>query len=214
MFLYLYIIVLKTVGITGEVNQMKHWIFAILLVLPTATTLAQDWVIQNQHSRVSFVTTKQGNIAEVNHFADVSGTLTEKGRFSLFIPLIGVQTGIDTRNERMQSMLFEVAKFPEVELKAQIEMSAIKALGVGEQQLVQVNAEVALHGKTKPVTVEVMVARLNSGTLTVSSFQPIVINAGDFDLSAGVEKLRQVAGLQTISEAVPVSFVITFSSQP
>ncbi len=191
---------------------MKHWLLTLVLMTP-GLSLAADWVIQNQDSRVSFITIKQGNIAEVSRFTKVSGALSSEGKFSLTIPLTGVQTGIDIRNERMQSMLFEVGKFPELELNADVDMAAINSIKAGDQAVVQVIAKVTLHGKSQPMTFDVMVARLNNNILTVSSFQPIVVNAGQFALSAGVEKLRQVAGLKAISEAVPVSFVITLSSK-
>lgn len=45
----------------------------------------------------------------------------------------------------------------------------------------------------------------------VSSFQPIIINANEFGLVAGVDKLRDIAGLSSISQAVPVSFVLTLT---
>jgi len=40
-----------------------------------------------------------------------------------------------------------------------------------------------------------------------------VIDAAKFGMSDGVEKLRAVAGLAAISNAVPVSFVLTFVDQ-
>lgn len=189
---------------------MKHWVLALALMAP-GVSQAADWVIQNQDSRVSFITIKQGNIAEVSRFAAVEGTLSDKGQFTLDIPLIGVQTGIDIRNERMKTMLFEIAKFPVLELNASLDMAAINSIKPGSQALVSVDAQVALHGKTQPMTVEVMVSRLNENTMTVSAFQPLVVNAAVFDLAAGVEKLREVAGLKAISEAVPVTFVLTLT---
>jgi hypothetical protein len=36
------------------------------------------------------------------------------------------------------------------------------------------------------------------------------VDAAKFGLSDGVEKLREIAGLDSISHAVPVSFVMTF----
>ena len=41
--------------------------------------------------------------------------------------------------------------------------------------------------------------------------QPIVINAADFELTAGIERLREVAGLQNIATQVPVTASLVFS---
>lgn len=45
----------------------------------------------------------------------------------------------------------------------------------------------------------------------MNSFQPIIVNANEFDLVAGIDKLREIAGLSSISQAVPVSFVLTLT---
>ncbi|MCF1428990.1 MAG: YceI family protein [Shewanella sp.] len=193
---------------------MKLGFMLLAAMLPLGVSSAATWNILNDESRVSFVTVKQGNFAEVNHFTAVEGTLTDSGKFSLDIPLIGVQTNIGIRNERMQSMLFEIAKYPLLELSATVDMKVINAIAPGRQALVTVDASVAMHGRNQPMAFTVMVSRLNKDTMTVSSYQPVIVNASVFGLAAGVEKLREAAGLQAISEAVPVSFVITLKQHP
>jgi hypothetical protein len=44
----------------------------------------------------------------------------------------------------------------------------------------------------------------------VSSRKPVIVNAASVDLADGIEALREVANLPSISKAVPVSFVLTF----
>jgi len=44
----------------------------------------------------------------------------------------------------------------------------------------------------------------------VASTKPLIVDAAKFGMTEGVEKLREIAGLQSISNAVPVSFVMTF----
>jgi hypothetical protein len=51
----------------------------------------------------------------------------------------------------------------------------------------------------------VLVTRLADGALQVVISDPVLINAADFGLDAGFEMLREVAGLKSISTAVPVS---------
>jgi hypothetical protein len=41
-----------------------------------------------------------------------------------------------------------------------------------------------------------------------------VINADDFDLAAGVTALQKLAGLQAISNAVPVTLQLQFVKKP
>jgi hypothetical protein len=49
--------------------------------------------------------------------------------------------------------------------------------------------------------------------LQISNARPVVINAGEFELTRGVEKLREIAGLPSISPVVPVQFSLYFVRQ-
>ena len=51
-----------------------------------------------------------------------------------------------------------------------------------------------------------------AGTLRVIAAEPVVISAADFGLEGGVDALRQVAGLNSIVTAVPVSFQLVFTA--
>jgi hypothetical protein len=55
---------------------------------------------------------------------------------------------------------------------------------------------------------KVSVIRLNEKELIVVSAQPVIINAEQFGLTRGVEKLREIAGLTSIGHSVPVSFIL------
>ncbi|WP_308873603.1 hypothetical protein [Thiothrix subterranea] len=46
--------------------------------------------------------------------------------------------------------------------------------------------------------------------MQVTTVAPIVLNAADFDLAAGVTALREIAELPSISNAVPVTFFLNF----
>jgi len=72
-----------------------------------------------------------------------------------------------------------------------------------------IDGKISLHGKQQTKTFSVILTKVSDNKLMVSSFQPIIVNANEFDLVAGVDKLRDIAGLSSISQAVPVSFVLT-----
>ena len=71
--------------------------------------------------------------------------------------------------------------------------------------------QLTLHGQSQTLTLSMMVGRLDADTLMVAGTEPLLIEASKFGLSEGVEKLRALAGLPSISEAVPVVFVVTFT---
>ena len=191
--------------------KMKKWLSILALGMLSNIALAGDWSINNNQSTVSFISIKKSDIAEVHRFKQVEGTLTDAGNFSLAIDLVSVDTGILIRDERMQGLLFEVAQFPKLTLSAKVNPQLLADLQIGEVMTLQVDGEIALHGKKQTKTFNVLVAKLSAKKMVVTSLTPVVIQAGDFDLATGVEKLRDIAGLTSISLAVPVSFVITLS---
>ncbi|MDD8058132.1 MULTISPECIES: YceI family protein [Shewanella] len=173
--------------------------------------MAGDWQVNQDHSRVSFISVKKNDIAEVHHFKQVAGSLTEAGAFALSIDLNSVDTGIKIRDDRMQTVLFEVAQFPQLKVNAVINPQLLMGMKVGDTLTTKIDATVELHGKKQQKSVEVLVAKLSDDKLVVSSFAPLLVQADEFNLVTGIEKLREIAGLPSISLAVPVSFVLTLA---
>lgn len=189
--------------------KFSFWLLGLLACL-SMSLQAHEWSIDPEKSRVSFISIKKLDNAEVHHFDKVSGGL-EAGVFTLSIPLNSVVTNIEIRDERMKNFLFEVAKFPRLELEANVNPEDAVNLKVGQSKLVTFSANLTLHGVSKLIETQVMVARLAAEQIQVSSFKPIVIRAGDFGLDVGVAKLQEIARLSSISNAVPVTFVLSLS---
>jgi len=172
-----------------------------------------DWTLNNDQSQLSFISVKKGDIAEVHRFDQLDGSVDGKGNVKLTIQLASVDTAIPIRDERMREMLFNTNAFPRATLTASLDASLLSKLKVGDMMINTLQGQLNLHGQSSPVTAELVVAKLGPDTLLVSSRRPLVLQAGDFDLLEGVEKLREVAGLASISKAVPVSFVLTFNQK-
>ncbi len=196
---------------------MLHKILTLSMTQATAAALAltlsvaaqADWTVDNNDSRLSYVTIKANTIAEVNYFGEVDGLLEADGHFELNIMLASVETGIPIRNERMRQLFFDTEVFPTATLSADLDMEPLMSLATGEQMVLATGAQLSLLGNQADLTVDAVVARLDAHTLLVSSLQPLVINAEALGLGAGVEQLREIAGLPSISPAVPVSFRLT-----
>jgi polyisoprenoid-binding protein YceI len=184
-------------------------LFSILFTLPTFA----HWQLDNETSVLSFITTKKLDIAEVHRFNQLSGEITQQGDVSLAIDLSSVNSSIAIRDERIKEFLFETAVFPKATFTTQINQSDIADLTVGETKVIQITGELTLHGKKQTQVVSVMVVKLGKKALLVSSLQPFVINAAAFNLVNGIQKLRDLAKLPSISNAVPVSFVLHFKPE-
>lgn len=188
---------------------MLKSLFSIALLATSFSSLAA-WQLQNDSSKLSFVSVKKDTIGEVHHFKTLSGTIADDGKLSLEIDLTSVETNIPIRNERMQSMLFNTKAFPTLTLSADVskELSAMKN---APTHVFSVPATLSLNGIEKTLSIEVFVARTSQDDLLVSAMTPVVINASDFNLDTGVAALQKVAGLPNIARAVPVTFVLHFA---
>ncbi|GGI89165.1 YceI family protein [Shewanella gelidii] len=189
---------------------MKHFILMALLFCFSVGLQAETWNVDNQASQVNFISVKKRDAAEVHRFTQVEGRLSETG-FELSIPLKSVQTNIEIRDQRMQSMLFEVAKFPELKLTAQIKSKMVDSMVIGQRQVLSVPAKISLHGFVQSMTIDVVIAKLSDQQVMATSLQPIIVSADGFGLGEGIEKLRQIASLSSISWAVPVTFVLVLN---
>ena len=168
------------------------------------------WQLNNPASELRFVTTKNTNFAEVQQFKRMTGQLAANGTIKLVIDLASVETQVPLRNERMQAMLFEVARFPSAAFEGKADMGAISSLAVGASVDVDVAGELSIRGQSKPANASLRVVKLRGDQLLVTTRAPILVSADQFDLTAGIEKLRDIMGLPNIVGTVPVNFALVF----
>jgi hypothetical protein len=64
------------------------------------------------------------------------------------------------------------------------------------------------------VETEVSAVRLADNRLMVSTTQPLLLSASALGLADGIERLRAIANLPSISLAVPVTFQLLFEKTP
>lgn len=188
----------------------SHLIFLALSPLLLVNAAQAHWSLDNAASELSFVTTKADNVAEAHSFDLMTGTIEDDGSVAISIELASVNTMIDIRNERMQAMLFETAMFPNATISAKVDLAAITAMTPGSTSRASLEFNLELHGASKSYTAEVMLTRLSEGVVA-TTLKPVIVTADSFALVEGVERLREVAGLSRISNAVPVSFTVVFT---
>ena len=172
--------------------------------------LAAEWTLNPAQSHLSYVSIKAGHIGEVNHFTEIDGQIDSDGQVLIETSLDSVETLVPIRNERMREILFKTANYTDATLSAKIDRAQIDAMQPGDILDVVAESTLSLHGEQQPLVLKMQVAKLDADTLMVASTEPVVLDAGNFGLSEGIEKLREIAGLESISRAVPVSFVMTF----
>jgi len=189
-------------------KQLRAIVIFLLISLPMATQAA--WQLDNDASSVSFNSIKNGQVVESHYFKSINGSI-EANQASISIDLSSVETAIGIRNERMQAMLFETGTYPVATITAILDREGVAALQSKATSTLQLPITIELHGQEANATVPVLVTR-SADRITVSSQRPVIIQASTFKLAAGIEALRKIAGLQSITLSVPVSFSLNFEA--
>lgn len=172
-----------------------------------------DWYLDNESSRISFISTKAEDQSEVHRFLTLHGRIDDKGAARLRIELDSVNTGIPLRDERLRKLLFDTANFAEAQVMAQLDVQPILDLAPGAQLELRLPLQLQLHGRKHGYVAELLVTRLDDRRFQAVTLAPLVLQAGHFGLADGVEALRELARLPSISTAVPVGAVMIFTSR-
>jgi len=173
-----------------------------------------DWSLDKSRSEISFISTKNLSIGETHEFLDFEGTLNSSGELLIKIELDSVDTGIPIRDDRMKKILFETTKYQQAIISAEIDLSFSKNVSVGEIQKRSEKFTLDLHGKKSISEAPVAITLIKDGSVRVDSLRPVVIAAPIHDMTEGLEALRVIAKLVSISESIPVSFDLFFLEQP
>ncbi|CAD5105973.1 YceI family protein [Zestomonas carbonaria] len=190
-------------------RKLLIFLLAACLALPAQAA----WYLDNESSRISFISTRSGNLSEVHRFLTLHGSISEAGRASLRIELDSVSTGIPRRDEYLRKLLFEIDRFADAKISAQLDLGPITELAPGAQLELRLPVTVTLRGREHRYVAELLATRLDDRRFQVVSLAPLVLHIDDFQLGAGVDALRQVSGIDAIGSSVPVSAVLIFTSR-
>lgn len=186
---------------------------ASLFAAVAAAPAYAAWHVDNDKSAFHFVTTKAGKpgtaaIQEVQTFERIGGTVADDGTVTFYVDLASVETRIPLRNIRIKNMLFNVAANPQATFSGKVDAAVLKALPAGGWKDVDLNGQLTIDGQSRPVTAQLRVVGFGHGALLVETRAPIIVNAADFGIQAGVDAMREVMGLDVLSDSAPVSFSV------
>ncbi|MNO76115.1 YceI-like domain protein [compost metagenome] len=184
-----------------------------LLLAGAALSARADWYLDGESSRLSFVSTKNANVSEVQRFLVLHGKVDPEGLAQVEVELESINSGIPLRDERMRKELFQIDRFPDAMITTKIDLRPINDLAPGAQLELRLPLTVDLHGKQHEYNAQMLATRLDDRRFQVVTLEPLVINAEDFDLAPGLETLRKLAGLSAISLSVPVGAVLIFTAR-
>ncbi|MCR8827340.1 OmpA family protein [Pseudosulfitobacter koreensis] len=195
----------------------KHFTYAILLSALFSTgapaqpaTFGDGWTLRGEASSLQFQSIKNGTAIETSSFATMTGEIAPDGAASLTILLDSVDTKIDLRNVRMRFLFFETFQHPEATVTAQIDPALIADLPQVKRKTVTLPFTLALHGVTKTLEAKLALTLVGDDLVAVSTAEPVPLAVADFNLSEGLQKLEEAAGV-TIVPSTTVSFDLIFS---
>lgn len=177
---------------------------------PAAAMSPAAWVLDNNGSSLYFLSIKVEHVVETHSFTSLSGQ-ADTTSATVEIDLSSVDTAVELRDERMLDVLFEVALFASATVTADLTGLAVADLSPGESVTTELAFNLDLHGASNDMTAAVQLTQLADGALRIQTTSPVNVNAGDFSLVDGVNKLRELAGLPSVSYAVPVTFNLLFN---
>ena len=174
-----------------------------------SSTASAHWMLVKDESSLSFVSTKNEHISEIQQFTSLKGEFNPEGELQIEIDLASIDSGIEIRDTRMREKLFLVDKFPSANLTAQLPDSVLR-LAKGNSISLTLPAELNIMGISKTISTTIQVTRKADNGIVATSTRPILISATDFGLTSGIEILQKLAGLSGIGLTVPVNFNLVF----
>ncbi|MFT6957520.1 MAG: polyisoprenoid-binding protein YceI [Halieaceae bacterium] len=180
------------------------------ILFTVSLAASAQWDLDNSRSTVNFISVKNSRIGEAHSFTSLVGYIGADGKVQLGVDLDSVETMIPIRNERLRELLFDTVRFPAASITSQVQPEMLAAVAEGGVVTTDISVNLSLHDHTVVLDIPVVVIVDGSGTLRVLSSQPVILDAKQFGLVDGVTALREIAGLKSISTAVPVSIYLVF----
>lgn len=169
-----------------------------------------DWELVPGESDIAFATIKNSAVVESHTFERFSGEVTLSGAANIRVDLASLETRIPIRNERMGTLLFNIDQFPSLDINSKLDVKSLANMEEGASTHLEVPAKINLHGTEANILLPLVVTRLSSKRFQVVTTKPVIAYASQFGLTKGVEALRLIAQLATITPAVPVTFSLIF----
>lgn len=186
--------------------MFKLIIPALLALSPLAA--AADWTLSAEGSKVAFGSVKKGTAGETHHFTGLSGGVDATGAARVEIDLATAETWIDIRNERMAEHVFKGVG-PAV-LTADIDLAAFEGLKPGESATLDIKGVLKFGPAEVAIDAPVFAARLSETQALIATDEIIWVSTADLGVTAGIDKLMELAELPSITRATPVTFRFVF----
>lgn len=176
--------------------------------LMASTAIADSWTLVSDMSNISFGSIKNDDTGESHSFKDVSGSVDSAGMVRIEIALASVETMIDIRNERLAEFVFNNS--PTATISAQLDMSTLEGLKLGDAATTEVTGTLSLGGTDVDLDASFFVMRVQEDQVLATNEGMIMLSTEDAGIDAGIDKLQELAGLDGITRVSPVTLRLVF----
>jgi mono/diheme cytochrome c family protein len=184
---------------------------------PPIDELSVLWTLDGTQSNIQYVSTKNDHNSEVITFSQgtdgsnaLNGSISDSGEAILSIDLNDLETGIETRNERMRNFVFETELLPTAYVTVALDLASLSSMPIETSVIQTLSGNITIHGVSQNIEADVIIAKTSATSLLVSTLKPILVDSKNFDFASGIEVLRTLASLSSIGEVVPVYFSLTY----
>lgn len=169
---------------------------------------AKAWSLDNEASKLAFGSVKKDVIGEVHSFESISGMVEADGTVTVEIDLTSVQTNIDIRNERFGEYVFNGVAT--AKLSTMIDLDAMDKMAVGATEIIDIEVTLSFLGAEIEIEAEMFAARLSDTKVLVNTNDIIFLSTEDAGITAGIDKLMELAKLPSITRTSPVTMRLIF----
>ncbi len=188
---------------------MKSTIMAIALASITATAAHADtWVLNSDASHLAFGSIKNDYNAEVHSFSGLTGGATDTA-VTVSIDLASVQTNIDIRNERMREHVF--GGLLTADLSADVDLAQFDTLAIGESATTEFDGTLSFLGDDVSVFTKLFVMRLGDDSVMVTTNDMMFLATDELGIDASIDTLQELASLDGIARATPITARFIFT---
>jgi polyisoprenoid-binding protein YceI len=187
--------------------MIRRLVLASALALATAPVFAATYTLDPGHTQVVFSWNHFGYSNPTAQFGKIEGTLEfdaanpTKSSVKVTIPLASVNSNIEKLDEHLQTPdFFDSAKYPDAVFKS---TKVEKGMAANE---LKVTGDLTLHGVTKPVVLDVTVAKVGEHPMRkaqAAGFDATAtIKRSDFGITKYVPMVSDDIKLRITSEAI------------
>lgn len=194
-----------------KIKLMKCIFVAVSATLIFTNSAFADWTLDTANSNISYGTIKNDIIGESNTFTDISGSIDEDGHIDVSIALASVDTMIPQRDERMRNIVFKVAENVTAKLSGDMDLQAHNDQEIGTSRVIEADIGLTMLGAETELYTNLVVTRLAENKVMVTPHGVVFLYPEEFELLGAIEELREIAGLDSITPVVPMSFYLTFT---